>query len=432
VAVDFSKGKNVTIVQNAHARGGNMPVRVGGQINVRQLDEGGYPRVVVEIITNDHELLLDSLIDEKEQTMKISVPKKFKSFDDENPPCVEMRATIWVPQDAELQQLVLGAVHLDIVTLEDLSLRVADYVRISAIAGNVISAAATPLAYGMGGSVLDMDNNPDFTFIPAQQSYKLDSRVIEIATTTGNIKGNWPLYDMLGLHSTSGNIKVSITPKPVLESDPKPAVLSMSSISGSIHATEPIHELNQIPIRDYLVDTKSTSGGIHCALAFGGGVELKSTASDIAVDLLPVMDQEKMKPTSPAQLETTTTSGTTAVRILDPIWYTGQNLTSTTLASDLMMSSMSSSAPEFNCLQAMHKSTSADVGLRYPQSWIGDIEGETTSGKLSVKGKDVRITRAGGSWPNNKMLAYKGRSGHGSTIIVKAMLGNMDAILGDE
>lgn len=429
MAVDFSKGKNLTFIQDSHVRGGNRPVKVGGQVNIRQLDEGGFPRVVVEILTNDHELLLDSLIDEKQQTMKISVPKKFKSLDDENPPCVEMRATIWAPKDAELQQFVVGAIHLDILTLDDLSMHVSDYIRVSAISGDVISAATATLTYENGGS-LDVDNNPDFTFIPAGKAYNLDSRVIEISSTTGDIKGNWPLYDLLGLHATSGSIKVSITPQAVLDSDPKPAVLSMSSVSGSIHATEPIHELNQIPIRDYLVDTKSTSGGIHCALAFGAGIELKSTASDIAVDLLPIMDQDTIKPTSPAQLETTTTSGTTAVRILDPIWYTGKDMTSKALASDVMTTS--SLSPEFNCLQAMHKSTSADIGLRYPQSWVGDIEAETTSGKLSTKGKDVKITRAGGNWPNNKMMAYKGRSGGGSTIIVRTMLGNMDAILGDE
>ncbi|KAI1851614.1 hypothetical protein JX265_010698 [Neoarthrinium moseri] len=415
LAVDFSKGKFLSFIQEQHGHGGNMPVRVGGQVNIRQLDEGGYPRVVLETVTNDEALRLEVYMSEEDQKMRISVPKKFESENADNPPCIEMRATVWVPKNAELRELSIAALHLDVLTLDDLSIHVDDFAKLSSVVGDVVSAAATPRSYENKG--LSFDNTPDFTFVPAKETYTLDSRVLEVSTTSGNIYGNWPLYDMLGLHSTAGSIKVSITPEPVLESNPKPAVLSMSSISGSIHATEPIHVQDQMPIREYLVDVKSTSGGIHCALAFGGGVELKSTASDIAVDLLPILDASKLSPTSPAQLETVTTSGTTAVRILEPTWFNAKD----------------AAAPrEFNCLQAVHKSTSANVGLRYPQSWVGDLRGETTSGRLAVKGKDVRVTKSSGGWPGSTLTAYKGRSGGGSTISVKTMLGSLDAVIGDE
>lgn len=415
VAVEYGQGQNLTFLQDVSGSAGNTNVRVGGQVNIRKLDEGGYPRVVLEIITNDDLLRLDSYIHEEDQIMKIGIPHKVESDNVEEPPCLELRATIWVPQDAELQQFSVKTIHLDILTLDDLSVHIGDYVKFTSIVGDVVSGAARPNSYQAPG--LSSDETPDFTFVPAKDSYTFDSRVVEVTTTTGNIKGNWPLYDFLGLHVTSGNIKSSITPKAELQSDPKPAVLSMSSVSGTIHANEPIHEDNQVPIRNYLVDVKSTSGGIHSALAFGEGIELKSTASDIAVDLLPILDSNKLSPTNPAQIETVTTSGTTAVRILEPIWYGTQG---------------SKPAPDFNCLQALHKSTSANIGLRYPQSWVGDLQAETTSGKLSVKGKDVRVTKASGGWGGSKLVAYKGNSGGGSTVQVKTLMGTLDAIIGDD
>lgn len=415
VGLEFGRNKNISFYQDIAGHGGNATVRIGGQVNIRKLEKGGFPSMVLEIVTNDELLRLDSYINTDEQSMKIVVPKKFISHNREEPPCVELRATIWVPEDAELQQLSVRATHLDILTLDDLSIHVGDYTKLITIVGGIASGAAAPMTYDV--PELPMDGAPDFTFVPAKNSYTLDSRVVEVSSTTGDITGNWPLYDFLGLHATSGNIKTSITPKSVLESDPKPAVLSISSVSGTIHANEPIHGKDAFPIRDYLVDIKSTSGGIHTALAFGGGIELKSTASDIVADLLPILDSDTLSPANPAQLETVTTSGTTAIRILEPIWYSTQG---------------SKAVPDFNCLQAMHKSTSANIGLRYPQSWVGDLEAETTSGKLTVKGKDVRITKASGGWPGSKLVAYKGKSGGGSTVQIRTMLGSLDAIIGDE
>lgn len=415
MAVDFSKGKNLTFVQGVTGHSGNMNVRVGGQVNLRKLDEGGYPRVVVEIITNDDLLRLDSYIDTDDQKMSITVPKKFLSDNTEEGPCVEMRATIWVPQDAELQQLLIGTVHLDILTLDDLSIRVDEYTKLSSTIGEIAAGLSKPKTYELPPS--SGSDAPDFTFVPAKESYMFDSRIIELYSTTGGVSGNWPLYDVLGIHTTSGNVMTSITPKPASETAPKSAILSISSVSGTIHANEPIHQQSDIPLRDYLVDVKSTSGGMHCALAFGKGIELKSTASDIAVDLLPVLDSGALSPNEPAQLETVTTSGTTAVRILEPIWYGAQSAAAT---------------PDFNCLQAVHKSTSANIGLRYPQSWVGDLQADTTAGSLTVKGKDARVTRSSGGWGGSKLTAYKGKSGGGSTISVKTMLGSLDATLGDE
>ncbi|ORY64246.1 uncharacterized protein BCR38DRAFT_485384 [Pseudomassariella vexata] len=451
LAVDFGKNQNLTFVQDSHNHGGNSQVRVGGQVNLRLLDGGGEPRIILEIVTNDENLRLDVFADKDLQAMRVSVPKKFASLDSGDVPCVEMRATIWVPKGGQLKELKIGAIQLDILLLDDLSIQVDGYSRITSITGDIVSGADKPLSYENLGLVFN--ENPDYTFVPAKQSYNLDSRVTEVTSTSGKINGNWPLYDVLGLHTTAGDVKVSITPKSVLESDPKPAILSISSISGYIHATEPVHLVDQILLREYLVDLKSTSGGIHGAFAFGSGVELKSTASDIAVDLLPVIDSDKLSASRPAQLETTTTSGTTAIRILEPVWFGSKKATreqkyipyqpigngdshdsiQPVSPPDSIAGSRRAAAVArpFDCLQALHKSTSSDVGLRYPQSWVGDLQAQSTSGTLNVKGKDVRVTKSTGGWPGTMMKAHKGKSGNGSTIVVNTMMGSLDAVIGD-
>ncbi|KAI0850068.1 hypothetical protein F5Y00DRAFT_233521 [Daldinia vernicosa] len=412
LGLDFDRNHNITFIEDQHAHSGNTQVRVAGQVNVRRLDAGGSPRLVLEIATNDKGVLLDVFVDEQAQALKVSVPKKYDALNPNIWPCVEMRATIWVPENAEIGVLSLGSVHLDMLFLDDLSLHVAGYTRASSIVGDITSGSDHPTSYNNTGFMLSA---PEYTFIPAKDSYVLDSRIIEVSTTSGKIEGNWPLYDMLGLHTTSGHITVSITPKEELETDPKAAVLSLSSISGTVYATEPVHLREQIPLRDYLVDIKSTSGGIHGAFAFGAGIELKSTASDIALDLLPVMNEDRVSPDQPAQLETATTSGTTAIRVLEPVWYGDRGLVS---------------GRPLNCLQALHKSTSGDIGLRYPQAWEGYLHAETTSGRLKVKGRDVKIIRSVGGWPGSKLEAQKGAGGPGSTIQVHALMGNMDTVIG--
>ncbi|KAI1461015.1 hypothetical protein F4805DRAFT_414424 [Annulohypoxylon moriforme] len=415
LALNFDANRNVTFIEDQHAHSGTSQVRVAGQVNVRRLDEGGSPRLVLEIATNDKGILLDVYADEEAQALKVSVPKKYDILDPEDWPCVEIRTTIWVPQDADLGVLSLSVVHLDILLLDDLTLHVADYSQLQSVVGSISSGADRPITYN---NSLFLTTIPDFTFVPAKASYVFDSRVIEVSTTSGHIDGNWPLYDMLGLHTTSGDIGVSITPQEELDEDPRSAVLSLSSISGAVHATEPVHAGADIPLRDYLVDIKSTSGGIHGAFAFGAGIELKSTASDIALDLLPVMHVGHVSPTQPAQMETATTSGTTAIRVLEPIWY---NENRTVVAGRPL-----------NCLQALHKSTSGDIGLRYPQAWEGNLYAETTAGRLKVKGRDVKVVRSVGGWPGSKLEARKGAGGAGSSIQVHALMGNMDAVIGRE
>ncbi|KAI1759497.1 hypothetical protein GGR53DRAFT_141607 [Hypoxylon sp. FL1150] len=412
-ALEFDRNQNITFSEDTYEQSGSSQVRVAGQVNLRRLDAGGSPRMVLEIATTDHGILLDVYADEHAQAMKVSVPKKYHSANSRDRACVEMRATIWVPEDADIGAITLRVLHLDILALDDLSLHVHDFARIESVVGDVKSGVDRRLSYNETRSTPRV---PDFTFVPARSSYVFDARVIEVSSTSGDIVGNWPLYDLLGVHTTSGNVDVSVTPKNASATDPRAAVLSVSTISGDVQVVQPVLSPGRIPQRDYLVDVKSTSGGIKGALAFGAGIELKTVSSQMALHLLPVVNVDRVSPGTPAQLETMTTSGGTAVRIMEPLWFGAYG---------------PAAARALDSLQALHKSTSGNVELQYPQAWEGNLKASTTSGSLSVGGKDVRIIRSVGGFPGSKLEARKGSSDPGSSIEVRAVMGSLNAVIGN-
>ncbi|KAI3317610.1 hypothetical protein HD806DRAFT_541076 [Xylariaceae sp. AK1471] len=427
LSLDFERSRNITFEETGQSHSGSIGVRVGGQIIIRRLKEGGDPRMVLEIATNEPDLRLHTSLDADLQAIRVNVPDRYENTVPGQHPCVEMRGTVWVPENAEIGILSIRAIHLDVLLLDDLSLRVVDYSELSSVVGDIRSGASKPASYKNSNAVF---SDPGHAFVPAKDSYVFDSRVIEVSTTSGKIEGNWPLYDVLGLHTTSGNVQVSITPEEELADNPKPAVLSLSTISGAISAAEP-DERRRIPQRDYLVDIKSTAGSVRGALAFGAGITVHSTSSDVTLDLLPVINIDEITPEKPAQLETVTTSGATAVRIVEPILFDGNGKTiSAGTFEDGVLVDLTSRA--LDCLEATHRSTSGNIGLRYPQSWEGTLYAVTTSGQLIAKGKDLKIIKYAGGWPGSKMEARKGPVGKKSTIQVHALLGTMDTIIGDE
>jgi hypothetical protein len=44
LALDFGRSRNLTFNEGGQKRSGSLPVRVGGQVNVRRLKNGGDPR----------------------------------------------------------------------------------------------------------------------------------------------------------------------------------------------------------------------------------------------------------------------------------------------------------------------------------------------------------------------------------------------------
>ena len=71
-----------------------------------------------------------------------------------------------------------------------------------------------------------------------------------------------------------------------------------------------------------------------------------------------------------SNLRTDSRSGTTNLHVLTPY-----NSSGTTISR----------------LHSFHKSTSGSMNLRYPEEWEGTIDGETLSGNINLKGKNLHV-----------------------------------------
>lgn len=327
---------------NDQAPPGGTPVKIYGDVLIRRTT--GAPEIVIEAQTNDETVRIEQQWDSRAQRLVLVLPSRIQS--EAQSPCLHIRATISLPKGARLDSVKVDVTHLNIHVLDNLDLGVRKTAELSTNVGSVAGATA-------GGNEADMarlgrDGAPPF--------YRFEARSIYAGTTSGPISGAWPLYDYLGLETLSGTVAVGIEPKPVLATDPRVATLVIRSISGNVEFWEPVHQARQaliveqdaagnglapqgmarsavdiLPPREYDVNVGTTSGDIKGAVAISYAAIVRSTSGSIAVDVLPVLPAElgiiggASAATAAEQrqssLQTTSTSGNTAVRVLEPLWW---------------------------------------------------------------------------------------------------------------
>lgn len=480
--VSFEADKNLVIAQTIEEhtpRHEPFNLHVEGTVIFRRTgsDTPG-PSVVVESIVNDDRVEISISWDEANQILVVRVPRGIPWNENNSRPCVNIKITVWVPEDASLDQLDTEAVHLDIKLLDNLSIEIAKSTKLEAVVGKVTAAST--------GSEARDDSIAD---VGAPDSFRFRSRFIEVETTSGAIQGSWPLYDYLSLQSTSGNVKVGIEPKPADQDEPKPATLSLQSLSGDVEFREPVQVAAEafaisrmlalsepgseaalraetvLPPRDYRVSAQTTSGKITGSVAFSSTANFQSTSGKINIEVLPVLDSSLAEEGSrDAVLRTSTISGGTDVVVLDPLWIdaaAGRYVDLPPAPRGPQVPIPAPSDPEYipigsgdpyamlpgassgqppqaraqqqivatkralRSLRGEHDATSANLRVKYPGAWEGQIDMEALSGKLTAGGKDVRIIKSGSEWPGfGKYLhARKGEAG-GSKVHVKSTSGD--------
>ncbi|KAK4118702.1 hypothetical protein N657DRAFT_583122 [Parathielavia appendiculata] len=475
--VDFGADKQLKVVEKTsddEGRRGWGEVHTQGTVVLRRAGTGTpNSAVTLEVTVTDERLPVYSSWDADSGSLKIIVPHRVEWSPDRPKACVNVKATVWVPENAALKLLNVDAVHLDIKLLDNLSLSVVEGTKLGSTVG-AITAAST------GTSVRDNQ----LIDIGAPASFTFNSRIIDVKTTAAPIIGTWPLYDYLGLQSTAGNIKVGIDPKPADPDTPKPAILYLKSLSGHVTFREPIHtaeatfriaqalprpndrrqaELRAasvLPPRDYRVDVHTTSGDIIGAAAWSSSAGFKSTSGTISVDLLPVLDSSLAGSGDAREvaLSTASTSGATDVSVLEPMWVDaaailgggnsgeeggargGYVALKTTLPSSTSSFAVSPSFREvgderrtpLRCLHTAHTSTSANIKVVLPGSWEGDIGLSSLTGLLQVDGEGVKLIKAGSDWPgvNKQLLARKGEQGNGGKTTAKSTSGDVSVSVG--
>ncbi|KAK6226404.1 hypothetical protein QIS74_02451 [Colletotrichum tabaci] len=480
--LSFTPDKTLSVLQGVESDApsrGFQPQVSGDFVVRRQQGNAPGPSVELEVVANDAALDVGVEWDSEHQELLIKTPQRIE-WNRSLRPCIALRATIWVPENAELSHLYLAAINVGVKLAGDLSIVVENGFEIGTMSGDV------------------------HNLMEPQDAHRLNSRDIAVRTMSGDITGSWPLYDSLKVASDSGDIHVGVTPQQVSESKPRPAVLEVSTISGDITVKEPLDAAVQsskpdtvVPPRDYITTLDTKSGGIRAWVAFSSAAAIESISGDIAAEFLPVYNISLLQSTKVSELHTKTKSGDVAVKVLDPIWveiagtegapsvekprvnpdepveiptnplpipnipkiprmpgapfipdfgnpykripvpagrwtdaWPIRRSSSADAATQTDERTVSTSErPPMRHFKSTHGSVSGDMEIRYPSSWEGSATAESISGKISIRGNDVHIDSRT-QWPK-AVHAHKGQALN-CEVSLGSVSGGVDLIIGEE
>lgn len=445
-SIDFSQGQRLAITQNiSETNQQGSDIHVSGDVIFRRAYNGGESSsIVVELVATEAGITPDITLS-PDQHLVITIPRNVPSENAGGIPCLSVRVTAWVPPSSTIDSLFVSNIHLGVRLLADLSL--------SVLGDTTLNTIVAPIV----GATTGAENNADLIRSGGLPStYAFNSREIVVHTLSSPITGAWPLYDLLDLRSTSGSIHVGIAPKPADKDDPRPAVLAVKSTSGTIEVFEPVRSAMQswaatllpatspdgslmavqsiastethLPPRDYSVTIETTSASIRAELAFSSLARIRSFSGTIVSSLLPVLPARLAAPQLSAagggwraQLQTHTTSGSTVVGCLDPMWYddtsglggiSGGRYVSTAFLPVPNETTAGAGGKNYlHLMSSKHESTSGTVKAVYPASWEGDISLSSVSGSLLCTGDGVRIGKDDDGIGRVGLKAKKGKQG---------------------
>ncbi|KAG8419329.1 hypothetical protein J3458_004207 [Metarhizium acridum] len=413
-SLQYGSGFSLDIVQrperNRYKRG-RQP-NVSGQLLLRPTKESGGG-VEIEIVSNDERLRPSTEIhvDNGHQSIEIISPRALDWWDYSGPtPCIQMRVTVYVPHNAYLDNLKLDLVHLDVDIVEGLVMGIVDGPTIKTVVGDVIAPRA---------------NNIDDDVAP----YSVQSRRIIIETVSGSIKGWFPLYDLLQVKSSSGDVEAQVVPKAADKKSASEATLKVESISGEVRLEEPLASSlrsgklgKKIPPRDYQVEIGTTSGGITADVVMTSSAKIGSVSGDLTLNVLPLLTKSSDK----TSFSTDTKSGSTNVNIYEAVAIELPD-NAKSHAKDFEI--RKTGRPVLYNFDTKHSSISGDFNLHYPATWVGKFRAESMSGDIFVSGKDVRITRRSRGF--GKFV--EGEKGDGASFIkMGTMSGDVQLQVGEE
>lgn len=222
----------------------------------------------------------------------------------------------------------------------------------------------------------------------AEIAYWTSRRTI-IEFISGEIRGNFALRDVLSLKTVSGDIDVTVDPKRADPDRPKPAEFTAVTASGDIDAQFPT--TGDIPSREFRTRLETVSASIRGTYIAGSTIAVHTISGDVSAALLPYYAAD----TQSVSIHTSSRSGATKLNVLPPYHH-----------------------EDWPSRSSEHRSasTSGDIDITYPEQWEGTIDGQTNTGSISIKGKDVEMDDYRGKlWPVwQHITARKGNNGPGS------------------
>ncbi|KAI9155366.1 hypothetical protein HJFPF1_07948 [Paramyrothecium foliicola] len=467
IQAQHTKSLNITQkIIRTDQRNGWSP-HIGGHVVLQPTLSAASASITLEVISNHKDLgaSLD-FSDGDEQTYTVSTPDRVAWSYDQGP-CIQIRVTVHIPREAWLQSLHVGVVQLGIAIKDGLTLGVMDESSLTSISGDIKTAT--------------LKRNQDEDVVP----YLLGSREIIVKTVSGNINGWFPLYDLLRLTTTSGDVTADIQPKTVNPERPEPAVLDVHTVSGTVKLFEPIDRAlgsskpdKVFPPRDYDVTVFTASGDVTAELAVSSETQFNTQSGNLQLKLWPILDPAllTMEDSAP-KLETYTKSGDTTLDLLEPAWTGTTRVRSPTSGSrsdtdkawppawdeDRDFSPIEGTdsiplvhfddesdkqhrrserekhkrskvaevtavaAPPLGSLNSKHSSISGKMDLTYPSTWEGYLSAYTISGSQNIHGEGLEVSATG----TNKFSHVRGRKGKGlSNLKVDTVSGDQKILIG--
>ena len=224
---------------------------------------------------------------------------------------------------------------------------------------------------------------PNEMSISSSRPSTSNTRETVIDLTSGSVIGSYHLYDLLSIHTTSGHIDITLNLENASDSDPKPALLDLSTSSGSIRIKTPAARIpSKIPDRKYRTSVSSASGSIDAELIQGMHTSLKTHSGRIFAELVPAGSN-----VSRSDISTHTNSGSTDIT--------------------LHVSAFNASSPLRRLYSDYHHG-SGELRVRYPSTWEGTLKGKTLSGGVDVRWDGMRIVRDKKGYVGREIEAVKG------------------------
>ena len=220
----------------------------------------------------------------------------------------------------------------------------------------------------------------------------INSRETNIHLTSGSVTGSYPLYDILDISTVSGSIDVDVEPKDADGDNVRPAILRLSSKSGSIRA---LTSTISVPHRDYQTTLRSLNGGIDATLLHGSYTSLRTLNGRINADLYPYGHND-----SRTDISTHCQSGSTDITV---------------------HSSLSHPNDPINKLYSEHHGLSGSASLWYPAQWQGTIKGSTFSGSIDLDWDGAKVIRdEKKGWVKRTVEAVRGKGESQMTVSSKS------------
>ncbi|OJJ47609.1 hypothetical protein ASPZODRAFT_131153 [Penicilliopsis zonata CBS 506.65] len=197
------------------------------------------------------------------------------------------------------------------------------------------------------------------------------SREVVIDNGHRAIWGHLPLYDLLSLSTTSGNVVVTITPQPAEpEQEDTPAKVVIRTKSGSVTVSFAGVDEASVPVRPYEVEIQTSTGHITGKLLFSTSLSLESQRGSITVSVTPVVYPGNVS------IYSHTETGSQNIRLKEPI------------------NDDNDDDDDYE-ITASHSSRHGSLYIAYPSSWAGQVHASAVHGSICLNGDGLRVTKDG-------------------------------------